>query len=243
MNIEALLALEHENYFEIVDITYLDAMSVGEEYSVLKASFLTIQQVKEHLQQGDVVKVAKVFEFPEVRPCDLIIEKLSGLQLQKKIAVNEIIVRIHQNIIGVCVLDMMDYLDCYMKLMAGGIFITDQNREDKYFEIIEKAQSVEMPEALKENATFEEEQEYIVKKQEYDNAQQNLQTLEKYLNAYDKLKDIKFVNDLLNEAKENVMSADTEEKVAEAVDSYKKKLMKCRNLSQEDSASCNSAQE
>jgi len=100
-----------------------------------------------------------------------------------------------------------------------------------------------MPEALKENATFEEEQEYIVKKQEYDNAQQNLQTLEKYLNAYDKLKDIKFVNDLLNEAKENVMSADTEEKVAEAVDSYKKKLMKCRNLSQEDSASCNSAQE
>jgi len=42
MNIEALLALEHENYFEIVDITYLDAMSVGEEYSVLKASFLTI---------------------------------------------------------------------------------------------------------------------------------------------------------------------------------------------------------
>jgi len=48
MNVEALLAVDHEDYYEIVDVTYLDAMSVGEEYVVLKASFLAIQQVKEH---------------------------------------------------------------------------------------------------------------------------------------------------------------------------------------------------
>lgn len=95
MNIEGLLAVDYGDYFEIVDITYLDALSVGDEYSVLKASFLTIQQVKENLKQGNTVKVAKVFEFPEVRPCDLIIEHLSGLDLHKKIAVNEVIARMH----------------------------------------------------------------------------------------------------------------------------------------------------
>ena len=242
MNVEALLAVDHEDYYEIVDVTYLDAMSVGEEYVVLKASFLAIQQVKEHFQQGDVIKVAKVYEFPEIRPCDLVFESLSGLQLKKKIAINEISARMHQNILGVCVLDMMDYLDCYMKLMAGGIFITDQNREDKYFEIIEKAQSVEMPEELNADATFEEEQQYMLKKQEYDSAQQNLQTLEKYLNAYDKLKDVKFVNDLLNNAKDEVLSSESEESVEKAVDEYKRKLQKCRNLSSDNQISNSSQQ-
>jgi hypothetical protein len=33
----------------------------------------------------------------------------------------------------------MDYLDSMMKLISNGIFITDENREDKYFEIIEKS--------------------------------------------------------------------------------------------------------
>ena len=59
------------------------------------------------------------------------------------------------------IIDAMDYLNCYMKLMAAGIFITDSNREDKYFEIIEAAQENEEPAPLKEDATFEEEQNYI----------------------------------------------------------------------------------
>ena len=51
----------------------------------------------------------------------------------------------------------MDYLNCYMKLLSAGIFISDKNREDKYFEIIEAAQECEEPSELTENSTFEEE--------------------------------------------------------------------------------------
>ena len=91
-----------------------------------------------------------------------------------------------------------------------------------------------MPEELNADATFEEEQQYMLKKQEYDSAQQNLQTLEKYLNAYDKLKDVKFVNDLLNNAKDEVLSSESEESVEKAVDEYKRKLQKCRNLSSDN---------
>jgi len=43
------------------------------------------------------------------------------------------------NVYGVSVLECFDYLTCYMKMLANGIFITDENREDKYFEIIEAA--------------------------------------------------------------------------------------------------------
>jgi len=37
------------------------------------------------------------------------------------------------------VVDSFEYLQAYMELLAAGIFITDRNREDKYFEIIEAA--------------------------------------------------------------------------------------------------------
>jgi 5-bromo-4-chloroindolyl phosphate hydrolysis protein len=99
-----------------------------------------------------------------------------------------------------------------------------------------------MPEELSADATFEEEQQYMLKKQEYDSAQQNLQTLEKYLNAYDKLKDIKFVNDMLNDTKNAIMCSDSEEKVSEVVDNYKKKLMKCRSSSSEDASNSSFSQ-
>ena len=146
MNIEVLIAKDCDTCFEVVDTGYLDEMSTDSSYVKLKASYLTIQQVKKLLSEGKVVKVPKEVEWPELRPSDLIVENLPPLELAKKIAVNDM--NMHQNVLGVCVLDMMDYLDCYMSLMANGIFITDQNREDKYFEIIEAAQSIDEPAPL-----------------------------------------------------------------------------------------------
>ena len=224
MNIEVLIAKDCDTCFEVVDTGYLDEMSTDSSYVKLKASYLTIQQVKKLLSEGKVVKVPKEVEWPELRPSDLIVESLPPLELAKKIAVNDIVMNMHQNVLGVCVLDMMDYLDCYMSLMANGIFITDQNREDKYFEIIEAAQSIDEPAPLDDNATFEDEQKYIADKRAYETAQQNLSTLEKYLNSYDKLKKVKFVHDFLSSTKEKVESAQDEQTIKKAVDEYKDKL-------------------
>jgi hypothetical protein len=52
-------------------------------------------------------------------------------------AINEISSRLHQALFSISVIDLMDYLECYVTLLNAGYYITDQNREDKYFEIIE----------------------------------------------------------------------------------------------------------
>ena len=108
--------------------------------------------------------------------------------------------------------------------MAAGIFITDSNREDKYFEIIEAAQENEEPTPLKEDATFEEEQNYIEQKKKYEVSQENLSTLEKYLNAYDKLAKINFTNTLLNNIKESIQSAESVQAVDEILKQNEDKI-------------------
>ena len=125
MNIEVLIAKDCGSCYEIVDTGYLDEMSTDSSCTKLKASYLAIQQAKQWLSEGKVVKAPKDTEWPELRPSDLIAEDLPPLELAKKVAVNDIVMNMHQNVLGVCVLDMMDYLDCYMSLMANGIFITD----------------------------------------------------------------------------------------------------------------------
>ena len=118
----------------------------------------------------------------------------------------------------------MDYLNNYVALLNAGYYITDANREDKYFEVIEASQECEEPEALKDDATFEQEQEYIEKKQKYDNAQFNLNTLEKYLNSYDKLTQLKHITDFLTETRKKIEEALTIEDVQQIINVYKTNL-------------------
>jgi hypothetical protein len=76
----------------------------------------------------------------EVTPKNLtVIENKNPLIAAKNIALDDINNKINQNVFSMSVIDSMDYLDCMMKLMSNGIFITNENREDKYFEIIERA--------------------------------------------------------------------------------------------------------
>jgi hypothetical protein len=107
-----------------------------------------------------------------------------------------------------------------------GYYITDENREEKYFEIIEQTQSVEEPEELGSDYTFEDEQKYIDDKRNYDNAQNTLTILENYLNAYDNLSKIQNVCNILNESKEKIESATTEQEVAIIKDEYVKQINK-----------------
>ena len=95
MNIEVLIAKDCDTCFEVVDTGYLDEMSTDSSYVKLKASYLTIQQVKKLLSEGKVVKVPKEVEWPELRPSDLIVETLPPLDLAKKIAFNNIVLNMH----------------------------------------------------------------------------------------------------------------------------------------------------
>ena len=110
-------------------------------------------------------------------------------------------------LISISVIDLMDYLNNYVCLLNAGYFITDANREDKYFEVIEASQECEDPGELKDNATFEEQQEFSEKKRKFNNAQFNLSTLEKYLNSYDRLVQIKSRAEFLTGTRKKIQQA------------------------------------
>ena len=220
---ELLLVKDIGNWYELIGITYSTALSIDSITRPLKASFLTIQKAKECLKNGDYVTIPKILKFSEVQPGELIVNDQDRLSITKKVALNEINARMHQSIIGVSLVDAMNFMNNYLKLLNKGYYITDENREEKYFEIIEQTQSVEEPEELGSDYTFEDEQKYIDAKRNYDNAQNTLTILENYLNAYDNLSKIQNVCNILNESKEKIESATTEQEVA---------IIKCEYIKQ-----------
>lgn len=220
MNIEYILAQEFQNFYVVCGVTYNNAPNFDTGLKSLKASIGAINFTKKALEAGSKLKISKNLPYPEVRVEDIVVEKLDALDSQKQIAINDINNKMQSNLFKMCVIDAMDYLDSYMKLLAAGIFITDANREDKYFEIIENAQQHEEPAPLADNATFDEEQTYIEKKKAFNDAQSNLSTLEKYLNSYDKLAKIGFIHKLLSDARTAVDEAKDVDEVVSCVKKY-----------------------
>ena len=223
MDTEVLLVNDLNDKYQICGITYSNAPKSSDLITV-KASKLALDATKYYLQNNKKVVFSKLHPFPEVVPSDLVVVEDSDIESARRLALNDINNRMQQNIFDVCIIDAMDYLNCYMKLLAAGIFITDSNREDKYFEIIESAQTNEKPNELPENATFEQEQEYLEKLKLYNQSQENLSTLETYLNAYDKLARINFMHKILNNAKNDVMNATTIGEIHKSIVSYLDKV-------------------
>ena len=221
MKIELLLGRDRGEIWEICGVTYFGASSFGSEYVTLRASKVAIEAARIALQNGKQVVVSKKHEYVEILPSDLVIEKVDDLVAKKRIALNDVNSLMHQNILGVCVIDAFSYLKSYMDLLASGIFISDANREDKYFEVIEAAQSNPEPGPLPENSSVEEEQDWLEKKRQYKIAQDNFKTLEMYLNSLDKIQKIDFVNNVLKQAKDNIENASSEAEIEKAVAQYK----------------------
>lgn len=227
IDFELLLVKDIGEFFELSGITYSTALSLDSNLTTLKASFLTIQKAKEYLKNGIKVTIPKTIKFSEVQPDELLVTDEDKISILKRCVTNEINARMHQSIIGVSLIDTMNFMNNYLKLLNMGYLITDDNREDKYFEIIEQAQSIEPPTPLNpENYTFEDEQRYIEAKKKYDTAQNTLTILEKYLNSYDNLSKIQNVCNILNESKEKLDSASTEEEILKIKEEYLKEIHK-----------------
>ena len=223
-NFELLLVKDKGNFWEVIGITYSNAMLIEPNCSTLRATLFTIEDCKKALSEGKKITISKVQEYSEVQQKDLVIETVDELSRHKQMAINEVAARMHQALFAISIIDLMDYLNNYVTLLNAGYYITDSNREDKYFEVIEASQECEEPEALKEDATFEQEQEYIEKKQKYDNAQFNLNTLEKYLNSYDKLVNLKTKSDFLTDIRKKIEDATSVNEIDEIMKIYRSNL-------------------
>lgn len=223
-NFELLLVKDQGNFWQVIGITYSNAMLVEPDCSTLRATLFAIEACKKALSEGKKITISKAQEYSEVQPNDLVIEAVDELSRCKQMAINEVAARMHQALFTVSVIDLMDYLNNYVALLNAGYYVTDANREDKYFEVIENSQEVEEPTPLTENSTFEEEQDYIEKKQKYDNAQANLSTLEKYLNSYDKLVNLKHTTDFLTDTRKKIEEAITISELDDILKKYRSNL-------------------
>ena len=221
---ELLLVKDQSEFWEVIGITYSNAMLIEPDCSTLRASIFAIEECKNALMNGKKITISKITEYSEVQPSDLIIDVIDEVTRHKQMAINEVSARLHQALFAVSVIDLMDYLNCYINLLNSGYYITDKNREDKYFEIIEASQEIEEPEPLKEDASFEEEQNYIEQKQKYDNVQNDLLVLEKYLNAYDKLISLKRTTDFLTETRKKIENSSSIEEIDKHIKIFRSNL-------------------
>jgi len=212
-------------YWKVLNIHNSEVNQTSSNEVLLRASRNTIDLVDKELKSGNLVFIPLRISSSEVGAEDLFIATpQTTLTTLKNIALREISNLMDRNIFGVSVIDSMDYINSAMDLMNNGIFITEDNREDKYLEIIEASQSNMEPEPLKEGASFEEERQYMDELSKHKIAQHNLATLEKYLNALDKLSKIKFVDNLLNTYKAKVSECESEDKIIETIKEYQNAL-------------------
>lgn len=207
-NIEVLVAEPDQvnGCYIVVGTSYGDALVDGSKYKPVRASRLALDIVKNALAAGRSVKIPDETDGPEVRPVDLIItEDGNELETARRALLAEMNSAIGQNALGTAAVDMFGYMAAFSRLADHGVFVTDENREEKYFEVIDRAQQAEKPGELPEDASFAEEQAYLEKKRKYAFAQSALSALEQYLVSYDKVKCMRSfdskVRDMLAEAK------------------------------------------
>ena len=207
-----IVVSEKENHYEVKDVLCGSMMPMDVALKMIEVDDVVGNIIQTALNDGKVVGILKTSN-KIIRMIDLIIDNPDDIELLRRKSLREIQDLMQSQVFCVGLIDSFDFLDAYMKMINKNIIITDSNREDMYFKVIEDAQSYQEPEPLKENSSFEDEQTYITEKQKYDQAQDTLKTLESYLNGYDKLKKVTFINRILNESRDKIKEAKTVDEI------------------------------
>ena len=82
-NFELLLVKDKGNFWQVIGITYSNAMLVEPDCSTLRATLFTIEDCKKALTEGKIITLSKAHEYSEVQPNDLIIEVIDELDRYK----------------------------------------------------------------------------------------------------------------------------------------------------------------
>ncbi len=221
---ELLTAKKEGDKFRIIGTIYSDELD-SDEHTVLRASMFTIEKVKQLLAEGKEVFLPEISKFVEYQIDELII---ADNQTELDIAKNKYLVvlnnKLRNILISVKFLDMFKFLNSYMVLLNSGIYITDQNRNDVYMDIFNKYATVEEPQPISEETTFEEAKEYIKKKDEYTKAKEILSNLENYMNEYENILSISNMNNAIQEAEKAIRQCQTLEEFDKVSKEQNKKL-------------------
>lgn len=225
LKFELLKASKEGDKFRIIGTMYSDELNTDEHNTVLRASMFTIEKVKQLLAEGKEVFLPEISKFVEYQIDELIV---TDNQTELDIAKNKYLIVLNNKLRNILVsikfLDMFRFMNSYMVLLNSGIYITDQNRNDVYMDIFNKYATVEEPEPISDDTTFEEAKEYIKKKDEYTKAKEILTNLETYMNEYENILSISNINNVLQEAEKAIRNCQTMEEFNKVSKEYDSKI-------------------
>jgi hypothetical protein len=109
------------------------------EDKVLKLSYNSYQMISEALSENKNVTVTKEMMTDEVLPSEITIseEGMDDFEVYKKINMRRINKKMSYNMANLSSLDILSFTAINTELIAEGYAITNDNREEKYIEIIE----------------------------------------------------------------------------------------------------------
>jgi hypothetical protein len=128
-------------FWKVTNLTKntLDNLANREE-KVLKLSYMSYQLMKEALNEGKAVHVQKTLQTDEVLPGEFDVidfEKSDPLGEARDAAVTKVRMLVTPELSKISGFAMYGFIILNNDLAANGYFITNENREEKYLEILE----------------------------------------------------------------------------------------------------------
>ncbi len=125
-------------YWKVTNVSKsnMDALSNPNE-NKLKLSSIAYDLIRNLLEQGKEVKIKKPLFTNEVLPGEIFIDEVEDLQLQKNSSIIKIRMLVTPELSKISGFSLYGFMMLNNDLSSKGYFITDENREEKYLEILE----------------------------------------------------------------------------------------------------------
>lgn len=168
---------------------------VNRQDSVLKLSYNSYQKISDALGANKKVTISKVLASDEVLPGEVTIsdDDVDEFSIYQKVAMQKINKKLSYFMANLSSLDILDFTVINNEMCSAGYFITNDNREETYINIIEK------------------DDEALIEK------------LEKYLISLDKVNQVLSFNKVCQEAITNISNTKTVDDVDAALGDFFKK--------------------
>lgn len=198
-----LYLLDRNIQWEVVrtETAMMDTLNLEElDYKLMDIdSFAVYEYINENLRDGKIVYIPKYLEGELTVDKVIIAEDENTLILYKRTCVIKLKDYVYNlRLTPEYILDMYRFIVINNWMIANGYFITNENREEKYMEIITSISEIE----------DEEESEAKINK------------LEQYLNLMDKLASDNNIIISMDEAVANIIKAETSDEVTCIFNSY-----------------------
>lgn len=198
-----LYLLDRNIQWEVVrtETAMMDTLNLEElDYKLMDIdSFAVYEYINENLRDGKIVYIPKYLEGELTVDKVIIAEDENPLILYKRTCIIKLKDYVYNlRLTPEYILDMYRFIVINNWMIANGYFITNENREEKYMEIIT----------------------YISEIEDEEEAEAQINKLEQYLNLMDKLASDNNIIISMDEAVDNIIKAETSDEVTYIFNSY-----------------------